>query len=80
MIGCQLLRDAAAGGHAEDVDRPIECVPERRSVLGRQRAHGQPDGQAGAPVDIDHATRARPWPGGLFVHPAHRPGRDSYVR
>jgi hypothetical protein len=44
LICCELLRDAAAGGHAEDVDRPVELVLERSRVLGRQRAHGQAGG------------------------------------
>src|SRR5262249_2526044 len=50
MVGGELLRDAAAGRDAEDVDRALAERPDRIGVLGGEGRHRDPFRKMGAAV------------------------------
>src|SRR5262249_5332107 len=58
MIGGELLRDAAAGRDAEDVDRTVVERPDRVGVLGGEGGHCHPSRKIGAAVAEHHTSTA----------------------
>ena len=80
MVGRELLGDAAAGGGADDVDRPAEGAADRVGVLGRHLGHRHPAREPAAAVDVVDAAAGGERPQGGELGAPRRAVGDARVR
>ncbi len=75
-----LLSDAAAGRHPQQIDGTAERLPHPLRVLGGDLRHRDPARHSGAAVQVEDLSTVSKELGGVLMVAAHRPGRDAGLR